>query len=225
MSRNYLITGGAGFIGSNFVRHVLHSDNGARVTNLDLLTYAGVAASLADFEDEPRYRFVRGDIGDAPLVNQIIVWTRHDCELRSGEPCRSVYYRPCALLADERRRYLRAARGGVSTRGPHVCSGFNGRGVRLARSRSSGGELDTGPLLSIRSLQSRRRPAGRLILNNIRISGDHHAVHQQLRAVPVPGKGDTAVRHQPATTILRSPSTATAYTSATGFTSRTTAGP
>ena len=72
MSRNYLITGGAGFIGSNFVRHVLHSDNGARVTNLDLLTYAGVAASLADFEDEPRYRFVRGDIGDAPLVNQII---------------------------------------------------------------------------------------------------------------------------------------------------------
>ena len=66
-----LITGGCGFIGSNFVRHVLQHYPDCRIINLDKLTYAGNPANLADIEKNPRYRFVKGDIGDAVLVRRI----------------------------------------------------------------------------------------------------------------------------------------------------------
>jgi dTDP-glucose 4,6-dehydratase len=66
-SSNILVTGGAGFIGSNFVLQWLR-DAGASVVNLDLLTYAGNAGNLAALEGDSRYRLVRGDICDADLV-------------------------------------------------------------------------------------------------------------------------------------------------------------
>lgn len=59
-----LVTGGCGFIGSNFVRHLLATDSEVRVVNLDALTYAGNLANLADVETHPRYTFVKGDITD-----------------------------------------------------------------------------------------------------------------------------------------------------------------
>ncbi len=67
-----LVTGGAGFIGSNFIRHVLATQPDVRITNLDLLTYAGNLASLADVADDPRYAFTRGDIGDAELLRALL---------------------------------------------------------------------------------------------------------------------------------------------------------
>jgi dTDP-glucose 4,6-dehydratase len=66
--RRILVTGGCGFIGSNLVRHLLRTYADVEVLNLDVLTYAGNPANLADLGDEPRYRFVRGDITDARLV-------------------------------------------------------------------------------------------------------------------------------------------------------------
>jgi len=66
-----LITGGAGFIGSNFIRHVLTKHPEDSVINLDKLTYAGNLENLRDVEQDPRYRFVRGDIVDAKLVREI----------------------------------------------------------------------------------------------------------------------------------------------------------
>ncbi|HMB71746.1 MAG TPA: NAD-dependent epimerase/dehydratase family protein, partial [bacterium] len=51
-----LVTGGAGFIGSNFIRHVMAADPGVHVVNLDKLTYAGNPENLADVADDPRYR-------------------------------------------------------------------------------------------------------------------------------------------------------------------------
>lgn len=72
MSRRWLITGGAGFIGSNFVRHVLAADPGAEVTDLDLLTYAGVPATVDELNADPRHTFVRGDIRDAALVDSVM---------------------------------------------------------------------------------------------------------------------------------------------------------
>ena len=66
-----LVTGGAGFIGSNFIRHLLAAHPGDRVVNLDKLTYAGNPANLADVADDPRYTFVHGDIGDADLVREV----------------------------------------------------------------------------------------------------------------------------------------------------------
>jgi len=68
---NLLVTGGAGFIGSNYVRLVL-GESDDRVVNLDLLTYAGNLENLAGLEDHPRYRFVRGDIRDAALVSELL---------------------------------------------------------------------------------------------------------------------------------------------------------
>jgi dTDP-glucose 4,6-dehydratase len=71
---NVLVTGGAGFIGSNFVRHALRQHPDWRVTTLDKLTYAGRRENLHDVIDDPRHTFVHGDIADAavsaPLVEQ-----------------------------------------------------------------------------------------------------------------------------------------------------------
>jgi dTDP-glucose 4,6-dehydratase len=64
-----LVTGGAGFIGSNFVRLLLQQSD-HRVVNLDALTYAGNLENLADLERDPRYAFVRGDIADGAQVEQ-----------------------------------------------------------------------------------------------------------------------------------------------------------
>jgi len=63
-----LVTGGSGFIGSNFIRHVLTAHPDDSVVNLDKLTYAGNPANLKDVERDPRYAFVHGDICDAKLV-------------------------------------------------------------------------------------------------------------------------------------------------------------
>src|SRR4051812_26137712 len=63
-----LVTGGCGFIGSNFIRHVLQTDPSISVVNYDCLTYAGNLANLADVEGHPRYKFVRGDITDRAAV-------------------------------------------------------------------------------------------------------------------------------------------------------------
>src|SRR5438270_8765575 len=67
-----LVTGGCGFIGSNFIRYLLETDSAVSVVNLDLLTYAGNQANLVDVEGQSRYRFVRGDIADAPLVGKLV---------------------------------------------------------------------------------------------------------------------------------------------------------
>ena len=68
----YLVTGGAGFIGSNFVRYVRETYPDAHVTVLDKLTYAGNPANLAEFEGHAGYTFVKGDICDGKLVNELI---------------------------------------------------------------------------------------------------------------------------------------------------------
>lgn len=72
---NLLVTGGCGFIGSNFIRQrLLDAAGGAlRVVNLDLLTYAGNPANLADLASDPRYVFQIGDIGDEALVERLLV--------------------------------------------------------------------------------------------------------------------------------------------------------
>ncbi|HXE76436.1 MAG TPA: dTDP-glucose 4,6-dehydratase [Candidatus Xenobia bacterium] len=67
-----LVTGGAGFIGSNFIRYLLTEHAEVHVTNLDALTYAGNLENLADLAANPRYRFVRGDVADAGLLEDLL---------------------------------------------------------------------------------------------------------------------------------------------------------
>ena len=68
-----LVTGGAGFIGSCFVRHILKKYNDYQVINLDALTYAGNIENLDDVKDNPNYRFVHGNICDKKLAKELII--------------------------------------------------------------------------------------------------------------------------------------------------------
>ncbi len=67
-----LVTGGAGFIGSNFVRYALQAHQDWRITTLDKLTYAGRMETLHDVIDNPRHRFVRGDVADAEVAGPLV---------------------------------------------------------------------------------------------------------------------------------------------------------
>ena len=68
----WIVTGGLGFIGSNFIRLALRERPEVQIVNLDAMTYAGNPANLADVEGDPRYRFVHGDIGDPAAVRRAI---------------------------------------------------------------------------------------------------------------------------------------------------------
>jgi dTDP-glucose 4,6-dehydratase len=71
MGRRFLVTGGAGFIGSNLIRMLLRDEDN-RVTNLDALTYAGVARTVAELDSLPGHEFVKGDIRDVGLVDGVM---------------------------------------------------------------------------------------------------------------------------------------------------------
>ncbi|HEX8990592.1 MAG TPA: dTDP-glucose 4,6-dehydratase [Anaerolineales bacterium] len=70
--KNVLVTGGAGFIGSNFVRYMLRAEPAINIVNLDALTYAGSLENLRDLPDADRYTFVEGNIGDRELVSALL---------------------------------------------------------------------------------------------------------------------------------------------------------
>ena len=76
--KNILVTGGCGFIGANFVRLALARLADCRLVNLDKLTYAGNPKNLEDVADDPRYKFVRGDICDDALISRLFADERID---------------------------------------------------------------------------------------------------------------------------------------------------
>ena len=68
----YLVTGGAGFIGSNFVHYLLWAYPDAQVVNVDALLHAGMLANIADLADDPRHTFVRADICDERAMDELL---------------------------------------------------------------------------------------------------------------------------------------------------------
>ena len=75
--KNILVTGGAGFIGTNFVKHMLNTYQ-YNIINLDALTYAGNLENLRDIENDPKYTFVKGDITDVALIDEI--FAKHEID-------------------------------------------------------------------------------------------------------------------------------------------------
>lgn len=71
--RNMLVTGGAGFIGSNFIRHILAQYSSVKIINLDKLTYAGSLDNLENLPQPERYHFIQGDIVDAQLIQHLLL--------------------------------------------------------------------------------------------------------------------------------------------------------
>ena len=71
MSETILVTGGAGFIGSNFIPYFMEKHPDYKIVNLDKLTYAGNLANLTEVENNPNYTFVQGDICDENLVSRL----------------------------------------------------------------------------------------------------------------------------------------------------------
>lgn len=67
-----LVTGGMGFIGSNFIRYILEKHPDWEVINIDKLGYGSNPANLKDLEDDPRYTFVKGDVADYELVKELV---------------------------------------------------------------------------------------------------------------------------------------------------------
>lgn len=76
--KTYLVTGGAGFIGSNFIIYMLNKHDDCNIINLDKLTYAGNLENLKSVENNPNYQFVQGDIGDPELVSKL--FEQHDID-------------------------------------------------------------------------------------------------------------------------------------------------
>src|SRR3972149_584639 len=93
--KNLLVTGGAGFIGSNFVHHALGKYADYRIVVFDKLTYAGRLENLKPAEGNPRFDFVRGDICDAEYsIVRTIPYDRPNTTMSAFEMCRK-----CAILA------------------------------------------------------------------------------------------------------------------------------
>ena len=70
-SKNLLVTGGAGFIGSNFIHYFFKNYKTTNIYNLDLLTYAGNLNNTSLFRENPRYKFIKGNICNKKLLNKI----------------------------------------------------------------------------------------------------------------------------------------------------------
>ncbi len=95
---NILVTGGAGFIGSNFIRHLLALDRGYSIVNFDKLTYAGNLANLASVADDPQYKFVKGDICDAAAVESAMAGCNAVVHFAAESHVDRTIYEPSACI-------------------------------------------------------------------------------------------------------------------------------
>ena len=210
--KRLMVTGGAGFIGSNFVRYMLERYPDYRVVVLDKLTYAGNLDNLKDVAERlPRYAFVQGDICDAAAVR------RRRCSAHEIDTIvnfaaethvdRSLMEPDAFIQTDVYGTYvlLEAARK-LGVERYHQVSTDEVYGEVLA------GASSRRPIpLQPRSPYSASKAGGDLLclayFTSFGAAGDHHPRLQQHRPLPVPGKGRAAVHHQrhrrPAAAALR----------------------
>ena len=191
------VTGAAGFIGSNYVRHVLATTDD-EVTIFDALTYAGNPENIRDLVDDRRCRFVHADICDQDAVGEHL--PGHDAVVhfaaeshvdRSIKDPYAFVRTNCHgtnVLCDVARQ---AGSSASSTCRPTRCT------ARSTWARSPRTTASSATVAVLRR-QGGQRPDRPLLLHDLRPARGRHPVEQPVRAVPVPGEGHPAVRHQPA---------------------------
>jgi dTDP-glucose 4,6-dehydratase len=199
-----LVTGGAGFIGANFVLDWIAKADEA-VVNLDKLTYAGNLETLASLNGNPKHVFVQGDIGDSALVERLLA-----------------EHRPRAVLNFAAESHVdRSIHGAEDFVQTNVLGTFRLlEAVRALLGRLPGAQKDSFRFLHVSTdevygslapadpafteaeplraqqplfgQQGRQRPPGARVAPHLRVAGDHHQLLQQLRALPLPGETDPA---------------------------------
>jgi len=205
--KNLLVTGGCGFIGSNFVRLCLERCPDVRLVNLDKLTYAGNLENLADIAADPRYRFVKGDIGDADLVERLFAEEAIDTVVHFAAEShvdRSIegpapfiqtnILGTFTLLEAARKAWLSS-----SPLTPHPS-----RFLHVSTDEVYGSlarpACSPRPPPTTRAPRTRRasglRPPGQRLPPHLRPADADHQLLQQLRSVPLPGKAHPADHQQ-----------------------------
>ena len=144
--RRLLVTGGAGFIGANFVHYWLQAHPGERLVVLDALTYAGNLANLEPVKERPELEFVQGNICDTPLIERLLREERIDTIVHFAAEShvdRSIHGPDAFIETNVQGTHsmLKAARksmaGGEDGRDAPLPSRIDGRGLRLPGSRTT----------------------------------------------------------------------------------------
>ena len=216
------VTGGAGFIGSNYVRHVLATTDD-EVTVFDALTYAGNRENLARLRRRPPLpvrprRHLRPRRGRGGAAGP-----RRRGALRGREPRGPLAARPRRVRAHQLLRHQRHVRRRGPARGRAVPAHLHRRGLRLDRGGLVHRDRPAVAPLALLGGQGRLGPDRARLPRDPRPAGGGHPVLEPVRPLPVPREGHPALRHQPARRRTRCRSTATASTSATGCSCATTA--
>ena len=191
------VTGGAGFIGSNFIRHVLSLNKGYQVVNYDKLTYAGNLANLESVADNPNYSFVRGDICDAAALEEAMNGCTAVVHFAAESHVDRSIYEPAPVIETNVTGtffMLQVARKLRVERFVHI-STDEVYGDMLPGAFADGG-IAAAAEQPVFRVQGRLRPVGSLLRAHVRISRADHALFEQLRPVPVSGKISPVDDHQ-----------------------------
>ena len=217
-----LVTGGAGFIGSNYVRHVLatHRRRSHRLRRAHL---RGQPLDAARRRRRPALPVREGQHlrpGDARGSDGR---SRRRRPLRGREPRRPVDRRPRRLHQHQLLRHEHRDGHRAAARDRPRRAHRHRRGVRLGRGRLVEGDRPARAALAVLRVEGRLRPDRALVPPHLRAAGHRHALHEQLRPVPVSRRRRSRSSPRTCSTASGSRCTATASTSATGSTSTTTA--
>ena len=186
-----LVTGAAGFIGTNFVRYWREQHPDDHVVALDALTYAGVRENVDGLDG---VTFVHADIGDTDTVDRRARGARRRSggQLRRRVAQQPRRARPGSLLPHQRARDAGPVRGRQASRRAAVPPRVDVRGVRRPRPRHRR-EVHRGLAVpaadAVQRVEGRRRSRRAGLPRDVGPAGDDHQLRQQLRAVPVPGEG------------------------------------
>ena len=183
--KRIIVTGGAGFIGSNFVHWVVDNQPEVHVTVLDALTYAGNKENLAGIP-EGRMDFVHGDICDAALLDEIVPGADAIVHFRRRVAQRQLHRRPGALRAHQRARNVPPV-GGCARARRALPSHLHRRSVRRPGARRSGALHGGDTVLPLEPLQLHEGllgPARARVVPHLRRARHHLELLEQLRPAP-----------------------------------------